>query len=159
MPPGAPRSRRGWLTHGAAALAGFVVGAVIVAAATGGTESGDGAKASATVTATETVTGSGRTESTPQPSASPSKEETAGDGVPGDGTFVVGTEVKPGTYRTAGPADDAFDTCYWARLKSTSGDVGDIIANGTTKGPATVTVKPSDNAFQTTGCKDWKKVG
>ncbi|GAA3145852.1 hypothetical protein ACFQ0X_37505 [Streptomyces rectiviolaceus] len=139
-------------------MAGFAVGAVIVAAATGGPDSGDGAKSSATVTATETVTGSVKPESTSKPSASASKEGAVGDGIPGDGTFVVGAEIKPGTYRTAGPADNIIDNCYWARLKSTSGDVGDIIANGNTKGPATVTVSPGDKAFQTTGCKDWAKV-
>ncbi|MEV0523066.1 hypothetical protein AB0I66_06535 [Streptomyces sp. NPDC050439] len=141
-------------------MAGFVIGAVIVAAATGGSDSGDSAEPSATITATETVAGSGKPDSSPKPSdsASASEEHGDGDGIPGDGTFVVGTEAKPGTYRTAGPADDVIDNCYWARLKSTSGDVGDIIANGNTKGPATVTISPGDKAFQTTGCTDWKRV-
>ncbi|MEV0118373.1 hypothetical protein AB0H77_34875 [Streptomyces sp. NPDC050844] len=139
-------------------MAGLAVGAVIVALATGGSDSGDGAKPSATITATETVTGSVKPESVPKSSASPSKEEAADDGIPGDGTFVVGTEIKPGTYRTAGPADDVINSCYWARLKSTTGDVGDIIASGDSKGPVTVTISPGDKAFQTTGCKNWKKV-
>ncbi|MEU5954368.1 hypothetical protein [Streptomyces sp. NPDC047525] len=139
-------------------MAGFAIGAVIVAAVTGGSDSGEGAKSSATVTATETVTGSVMPESTPKPSASASEEEeSAGDGIPGDGTFVVGTEIKPGTYRTAGPADGDIDSCYWARLKGTSGDAGDIITSGVTKGPATVTISPGDKAFQTGDCKDWKK--
>ncbi|MEV6755336.1 hypothetical protein [Streptomyces sp. NPDC051214] len=139
-------------------MAGFVIGAVIVAAATGGSGSGDSAEPSATITATETVAGSGEPDSSPKSSAPASEEQGDSDGIPGDGTFVVGTEAEPGTYRTAGPADDVIDNCYWARLKSTSGAIGDIIANGNTKGPATVTISPGDNAFQTTGCKDWKKV-
>ncbi|MFD3579771.1 hypothetical protein [Streptomyces sp. NPDC058644] len=150
-------SARVALSHGAAAVAGFAVGAVVVAAATAGSDSGDRTKASATITATETVTRSQKAESTSNPNTSAPEEEMTGDGIPGDGTFVVGKEVKAGTYRTAGPADDAIGDCYWARLKSTSGDVADIIANGSTKGPATVTISPGDKAFQTTGCKDWKK--
>ncbi|MET8866264.1 hypothetical protein ABZW11_25290 [Nonomuraea sp. NPDC004580] len=68
-------------------------------------------------------------------------------------TLHVGTDIQPGTYRTTGPAA-GFTMCYWARLRSASGDV---IAAGMPTGAATVTVQPTDKAFQTGGCAEWTK--
>lgn len=70
-----------------------------------------------------------------------------------DGVWLVGAEVKPGTYRSSGK-----DTCYWARLSTTDGEALDgIIANGI--GPnQTVTVKASDVAFQSQLCGGWVRV-
>lgn len=79
-------------------------------------------------------------------------EPSAGITIPGDGTFLVGDDIQPGTYRTAGGAG-----CYWARLKGTSGELGDIIANGNVTGPTTITIAPSDAAFQTSGCVEWQQ--
>ena len=76
-------------------------------------------------------------------------------GIPGDGTYLVPGDIKPGTYRSAKPGSG---NCYWARLKSAGGGLGDIIANGNTAGQVTVTILASDKAFQTTGCEDWVKV-
>lgn len=72
------------------------------------------------------------------------------------GTYVVGTDILPGTYRTVG-STSSFP-CYWSRLKDTSGDFAAIIANGNPDGPTTVTISGSDGAFQTTGCNAWSKV-
>lgn len=73
--------------------------------------------------------------------------------IPGDGTFLVGSEIKPGTYRTK-----AGDACYWARSSGTSGDIGDIIANGNPRGSTVVTIKPTDKSFQTAYCAEWVPV-
>ena len=73
------------------------------------------------------------------------------------GTHVVGVDIEPGTYRTTGPVGDGL--CYWARLKDTSGDFEAIITNGLPEGPATVTIKASDGAFETSGCGQWTKTG
>ncbi|MFI6319002.1 hypothetical protein ACIBG8_15840 [Nonomuraea sp. NPDC050556] len=76
--------------------------------------------------------------------------------VPGNGTLVVGRDIQPGTYKTAGPL--AGQTmCYWARLKDTSLDLANVLDSGMPKGPATVTIVPTDKAFQTGGCADWIK--
>ncbi|MFG2342612.1 hypothetical protein [Streptomyces phaeochromogenes] len=101
-----------------------------------------------TVTETETVTA--------KPSKKPAPKVAT---IPGDGTFVVGDDIKAGTYKTAGAEDSVIPNCYWARLKGTSGDFEDIITNGNVKGPTTVTISSSDGAFQSTGCQTWKKVG
>jgi hypothetical protein len=79
--------------------------------------------------------------------------------IPGDGTFVVGTEIQPGKYKTAGPSEDSFGMCYWARMKDTDGDFEGIIANGNPAGQTTITIKKTDGAFQSTGCQPWRKVG
>ncbi|MGH3628182.1 MAG: hypothetical protein ACRDRL_12195 [Sciscionella sp.] len=76
----------------------------------------------------------------------------AGASMTTDGTFVVGTDVKPGTYHTAGSAD-----CYWEREKDTSGNFNSIIANNISAGPQTVTIAPSDGAFKTEGCGTWTR--
>jgi hypothetical protein len=73
--------------------------------------------------------------------------------ISGNGIFVVGADIQPGRYVTGG----ADLNCYWARLKSTGGGVGSLIANGTTTERATVTIKKTDAAFETTGCKAWTR--
>lgn len=73
-----------------------------------------------------------------------------------DGTWRVGSEVKPGTYRV-----DAKTGCYWERMRGFSGDgLKDIIANGVSgsDGPVTVTIKKTDLGFKSQLCGTWKKV-
>jgi hypothetical protein len=69
-----------------------------------------------------------------------------------NGTFVVGTDIAPGTYRTNGG-----NGCYWARLKSF--DTGDTIDNNVSDGPQVVLIKPTDAAFLTRDCGTWHKAG
>ncbi|MEU7744761.1 hypothetical protein [Nonomuraea sp. NPDC049158] len=71
-------------------------------------------------------------------------------------TLIVGVDIQPGTYRTTGPAT-ATDKCYWARMKSTSAQVSDVIAADMPTGPATVTILATDKALQTGGCAPWTK--
>ena len=98
-------------------------------------------------------------EATPAPTPDPAPEEpasqyeepSAGD-IPGDGTFLVGEDIQPGTSQTDGGGEFG---CYWARLSDTSGELEGIIANGNPQGPTTVTIAPSDAAFETDSCSDW----
>jgi hypothetical protein len=76
----------------------------------------------------------------------------------GEGTYLVGTEIAPGTYRTSGPSSSVIPNCYWARSKDATGRPGSVIADGNTKGQATVTVKATDGAFKSTGCQAWTKI-
>jgi hypothetical protein len=71
--------------------------------------------------------------------------------IPGDGTFMVGTDIDPGTYRAA-----AREGCYWARLASLSGS--DIAENDISDGPMLVEISSSDKAFKTSGCATFHKV-
>ena len=74
----------------------------------------------------------------------------------GEGKFVVGADIAPGTYRTTGPSGRL--DCYWERLKRTSGTTDSTIANNLGRGPATVTIDGNDGAFQTRWCSTWTKV-
>lgn len=74
----------------------------------------------------------------------------------GEGKFVVGTAIAPGTYRTTGPSGRL--DCYWERLKRADGATNSIIANSLARGPATVTIDASHGAFQTRWCSTWTKV-
>lgn len=70
--------------------------------------------------------------------------------IPGNGRFVVGTDIQPGTYRTRGPAELL---CRW----NAGDDFGTIITNEGNRG-TTVTIDPTDGVFETTGCQPWTRV-
>ena len=78
-----------------------------------------------------------------------------GNTIPGEGVFVVGTDIKPGIYKNAGPSDSS-GWCAWERLSATDGSPDSVIAVDLVQGPTTVTVQASDNAFKTFGCGTWK---
>src|SRR6266446_5325162 len=71
----------------------------------------------------------------------------------GDGTFQVGKDIQPGTYRTRVGSSN----CYYERLKGFSGSTNDIIANNNTDAPAIVTIKPTDKGFTSQNCGTWTK--
>jgi len=73
----------------------------------------------------------------------------------GDGDFQVGTDIKPGTYRTSGNTDGM---CYWERAKDASGDTDSLLANDNVSGASYVTVEATDRIFKSSGCKDWEAV-
>lgn len=73
------------------------------------------------------------------------------DGI-GEGTFIVGDDITPGRYKAEAKTGVL---CYWARLKDDSGEFDSIIANNATRGKASVTIKESDGAFETSGCTPW----
>jgi hypothetical protein len=70
--------------------------------------------------------------------------------LPGDGTFRMGADLRPGTYRSQGG-----ESCYWERLRGLGGQTADIIANGAGILPQTVTIAPTDLAFRSQGCAPW----
>lgn len=77
------------------------------------------------------------------------------------GTYKVGTEIPPGSYKTtgAGVKGDALGGCYWARLKDASGEVSSIIANGNLESGASgkLQVKATDTFIEFTGDCAWHK--
>ena len=72
--------------------------------------------------------------------------------IPGDGTFLVGSQVVPGTHQSGDNAD-----CYFARLSNLSGGFDAIIANGN-GAHQIVTISSTDKAFQTAYCGGWTRV-
>ncbi|MFE7172033.1 hypothetical protein [Streptomyces sp. NPDC057616] len=131
---------------------GAVVGVVIigVASANGG-GNGDGGSGKDSSASARHSTGSGSGTGSGKKAAAAKKAAFAGDG-----DFRVGTDVKPGTYRTTGNSDGM---CYWERAKDAKGEMDSILANDNVSGTSYVTVKATDKLFKSTGCKDWEAVG
>lgn len=75
------------------------------------------------------------------------EDQIAANTVAGDGVYKVGTDMKPGTYKTNGKRG-----CYYAVLNST--DSFDIAVNGNPDGPAFATVSVGQY-FEVARCADW----
>jgi hypothetical protein len=73
------------------------------------------------------------------------------EGLVKEGTYLVGNDIQPGIY-VGLAGEDIFDTCYWERLSSLSGEFDAIIANSNSAGLYYVEILDSDYAF-TTGCE------
>lgn len=87
----------------------------------------------------------------PGPTHAPAPPPTPGPPpVDHDGVYAVGTEILPGVYSSAGPADGG--TCYWRRI----GAGGVTVDNALTKQPQIITVEATDVAFKTRGCQAWQ---
>ncbi len=71
----------------------------------------------------------------------------------GDGMYIVGTDITPGTYKNTGATG-----CYYARLSGFSNTTDDIIANNNVDTPTIVTIAASDQGFQSNGCGTWTKI-
>ncbi|MFF0461902.1 hypothetical protein [Streptomyces mexicanus] len=164
--PGRPdRSRKRWLKYGAVALVSLIVG-VGIGSSGGSADTGkEAADAKAAPRPTVTVTKTADA-AAPKPAptvtetvtAKPKQTEEAGpaDGFSGEGEYVVGEDIKPGTYKTAGPEGEFG--CYWERAKDASGELDSIIANNNLQGPGRVTLNKGEY-FKTNRCQEWKRVG
>jgi hypothetical protein len=136
---------------------GAVVGVVVIAAVSanaggngkdggsGGSGKGSSASAEHTPGGTKDKKGSGAGQVSGKKKAA----------IAGDGEYQVGSDVKPGTYRTTGNSDDM---CYWERAKDAKGELDSLLANDNVTGTSYVTVKPTDKIFKSSGCKDWEAV-
>lgn len=71
-----------------------------------------------------------------------------------DGTWEIGSEVKPGTYTTT-----ADGHCYWARLKDFDGGLFSIIANGNLADGqrGRITIRKSDAGIELNGDCVWTR--
>jgi hypothetical protein len=101
-----------------------------------------------TVTSTREVTQTVTVTLPPPPSTPRTIIET-------DGTYRVGTDIVPGTYRSGGTSPEGESDCYWARLRSLKPT--DIIDSGISTGFQVVTIQPGDRAFVTHSCQTWQK--
>jgi hypothetical protein len=70
----------------------------------------------------------------------------------GQGTFIVGTDIQPGTYKST-----LGESCYWERLSNFGGTLSGIIANNF-GGKAIVTIRSSDKGFHSSRCGTWTKI-
>jgi hypothetical protein len=70
-----------------------------------------------------------------------------------DGMYIVGTDIKSGTYKNSGSQG-----CYYARLSGFTGTLDDILANNNTDNTAIVTIYASDKGFESTNCGTWTQM-
>jgi hypothetical protein len=106
------------------------------------TVAGSAPAAAAPVASTVTVTATPPAAAAPPAGAGATIEE---------GTYSVGVDIQPGTYRAVGAGSD----CYWAITKSgTNGS--DIIDNHLGGGNLTVTLKAGQD-FTSNRCGTWTK--
>lgn len=160
---------RRWLLPAIAALVALFIGMGIGGA---GKSSGTtGAEAAPTVTATvtkagaagspaATVTAPAVTVTAPAPApvtvtapAAPAAPPPGPGASVGDGVYVVGQDMQPGTYRVSAAVTDG---CYWAITKSGSNGA-DIVQNDLPKGGfPQVTVKAGQD-FKSERCGTWVK--
>ncbi|WP_328951351.1 hypothetical protein OG778_30365 [Streptomyces sp. NBC_00184] len=167
--PGPPKKasrRKAWLTYGVTALVSLLIGAGIGGQSESGakaaTPGSTGASPAPAVTVTETAEAKAAPAVTETVvatvTAEPEETEEAGPAtsISGEGEYLVGEDIKAGTYKSAGPSGDFG--CYWARLKDASGEFDAIIANNNLSGPGRVTLNKGEY-FQTTMCQEWTRVG
>jgi hypothetical protein len=140
-PPQKKSKTKGRVAIGIGGAALFFVGVAIGSA--GGSSPSSAAQPHPTTTVTQTVNGKAK--------------PAAVNASVSDGVYLVGTDIKAGTYKTAGPAsNDVLDSCYWERAKDDSGDWQSILANDNLTGPGRVTVKRGEVVHFDGGC-EWVK--
>lgn len=144
VPPKQKKSHTGlWIF---AVVAAFVLGLGIGAAAFA-TPATDAASSNQPAAVATTPTKSGN----PRPSVGAEKPTKIKKW--GNGLYEVGSDIKPGKYKSSGG-----DLCYWARLSSLDGQYSSIIANSASTGPQVVVIKSTDKGFKTQSCGEWVAV-
>lgn len=71
-----------------------------------------------------------------------------------DGTFRVGTDIRPGLYKATGSGDG----CYWETTNGFSGSLDDINSNYFGPARTYVQITSADRGFHTSGCGKWTTV-
>jgi hypothetical protein len=74
----------------------------------------------------------------------------------GDGTFIVGTDVTPGTYKSDGSGAGSAK-CFWARLSGFGGSLNETTQNNVESNPAMVVIRDTDKGFQSSFCGTWAR--
>ncbi|GHH10958.1 hypothetical protein GCM10017790_20700 [Amycolatopsis oliviviridis] len=113
-----------------------------------------GAGAAPAVPATVTVTAEAAPAPTVTIPAPPVTSGRAAAATPADrfadGTYLVGTDVEAGSYRSPGPAPGGNGHCYWARLRAVG--ASKIVADQLTTGAARFTARKGEYV-QVAGCE------
>ena len=97
---------------------------------------------------------------TPEPTSATDARTTFGDGV-----WLIGDQMPPGTYRTEPPSA----ACYWARVaessdltklndRSTAATDAGVWSAGMKPRTEVVWIRAGDAAFETVGCGMWRRL-
>lgn len=68
----------------------------------------------------------------------------------GGGTYIVGTDIQPGTYKSSTP-----NGCYWKRLADFYGNTDTLIDSDISNTQAVVQINASDIGFSSENCGTW----
>ena len=135
----------------------WVVVIVIIAVASGGGDDDSGATVQDQGTPGPTNSATGAPDATeapapiPEAMPTPTPEQAGPASTFGSGTFIVGTEIEPGTYANSGSS--IF--CYWERSRGFGGTPDEIIANAVVNTRQIVTISPTDAGFTSNNCGTW----
>jgi hypothetical protein len=83
-----------------------------------------------------------------EPEPSPAPPPAPKNSIDADGAYVVGKDIVPGNYSSAGPITDGV--CYWKRTNADS-----LVDNALTKKPQVVQVLEGE-VFTTNECQPWQ---
>lgn len=90
------------------------------------------------------------------------------DPIPGNGVFVVGPDVVPGLYRTAGsastfgvwinnvPTQDSM--CAWFTYSTADASKDHVLQTNISVGPMFANINTSVKAFESQNCQPWTRV-
>jgi hypothetical protein len=71
----------------------------------------------------------------------------------GSGIYMVGTDIRPGTYRAA-----ASSGCYYAVLRKLDGSIDAIMSNNNVSGPVVIEVPSSAKGVEVSNCATFTRV-
>jgi hypothetical protein len=125
-------------------LVGFVAGSVVTACG-GGSQTGGSNSSSGRAGAPGAPGSSG---SSPAPTTTSSALKTS----IGDGTWVVGKDIAPGTYSTQNAG-----YCTYDAMSSSGGGNRGKVSSGDSTGQVQVSIDPDVTTFTTHGCGTWVK--
>ena len=90
------------------------------------------------------------------------------DPIPGNGVFVVGTDIAPGLYHTGGsgstfgvwinnvPTQDSM--CSWFTYSTTDAAKDHVLQTNTSVGPMFANINTGAKAFESRNCQNWTRV-
>jgi hypothetical protein len=90
------------------------------------------------------------------------------DPIPGNGVFIVGPDVAPGLYRTAGSASTIGvwinnvptqeSMCAWFTYSTPEANKEHVLQTNISVGPMFANVNTSVKAFESVNCQPWQRV-
>lgn len=90
------------------------------------------------------------------------------DPIPGNGFFLVGTDITPGLYRTAGsgstwgiwindvPTQDSM--CLWFTYSTPDANKDHVVSTNISMGPMYANINSTVQAFESRNCQPWTRV-
>jgi hypothetical protein len=90
------------------------------------------------------------------------------DPIPGNGVFVVGPDIAPGLYRTAGsastfgvwinnvPTQDSM--CAWFTYSTPDANKDHVVQTNMSVGPMYANINTTIKAFESQNCQPWTRV-